>query len=263
MRILEPEEIKSVQMELLDEFHRFCVANELRYSLCGGTMLGAVRHKGYIPWDDDIDLMMPREDYDRFLSLYKSKDYYIIDLSKSSTCTEQFSKLCKADTCMVDVVFKRNQWGVNIDVFPIDGLPEDTAAHAERIRAIHKTIMEICPYYKVAGKSKALLFLKYCVKRAAHFNSKDILSLKSELTRIAHENMPDDSPYSTVLYGDFIVYPFPSDLFKDYKEIEFEGKKYMCIADTHQYLNKVYGDYMKLPPKEKQITHHSYDSFIN
>lgn len=262
MRILEFREVKAIQMELLDEFHRFCMDNGLKYSLCGGTMLGAVRHKGYIPWDDDIDLMMPRPDYDRFLSSYSSGSYCILDLSKSSVCTEQFSKLCKKRTEMVDVLFKRKLWGVNIDIFPVDGLPEDTDAHAKRIRGIHKIIMEICPYYKAAGTNKFILFLKYCVKRALHFKSKGILELKTELTRIAHENMPDNSPYSTVLYGDFIVYPFPSELFREYKEIEFEGKKYMCIADTDKYLKDVYGDYMKLPPKEKQVTHHLYDAYV-
>ena len=120
MQLIGINELRRIQLEVLDAVDAFCQESGIRYSLCGGTMLGAVRHKGYIPWDDDIDLMMLRTDYDRFLHSFKAVGFHLLDLSTMDTCTEQFCKVCKDGTRMVDVRFGRSLWGVNIDIFPID-----------------------------------------------------------------------------------------------------------------------------------------------
>ena len=129
-KYIDSEESKRIQLEILDGIDRFCTQRGLRYSLAYGTLIGAVRHKGFIPWDDDIDLMMPRPDYDRLRKEFQADGLYLVDLADRDDCVETFLKVCKSGTVMVDKNFGRELWGVNVDVFPVDGAPsEDLAGH--------------------------------------------------------------------------------------------------------------------------------------
>ncbi len=262
MQLIGIDDLRRIQLEILDTVDAFCQENSIRYSLCGGTMLGAVRHKGYIPWDDDIDLMMLRTDYDRFLLSFRAAGFHLMDLSRMDNCTEQFCKICKDGTCMVDVRFGRSLWGVNIDIFPIDGLPADFKPYTDTLRATHNIIMDTCPYYKGMDAGKMKWFLKYCIKRLIHPTFRSVRTMKDWLNSQARAHLPEESPLSTVVFGDYIIYPFRSDLFFQYERIPFEGKEYSCIRNRNLYLSTVYGDYMQLPPEEKRITHHTYDAFL-
>lgn len=262
MRLLDDSEIRGIQLSILDDVHEFCMKNNIRYSLCGGTMIGAVRHKGYIPWDDDIDLMMPRTDYRKFIDAYSSKENRIIDLSTLDAYTEQFMKVYRIGTVQVERSHSMVPWGVGIDIFPVDGMPQPLEEYTKKVRKIHKKIMDICPYYKRAKEKRMFWFFKYCLKRVRYPSLKGMLRMKEQLNQLAERNLPEKSEYSTVIFGDFIVYPFPTEIFYEYDTVPFEGRELMCIKQRNLYLSTVYGDYMKLPPLEKRITHHSYDSFI-
>lgn len=262
MRKLSSVEQKTIQLEILDSIHDFCESRGLIYSLCGGTMIGAVRHQGYIPWDDDIDLMMPREDYERFKASYHDPCNEVIDLSLMDACEEQFMKVSRRGTLMEDIVAHRRLWGVNVDIFPVDGMPEDYLPYTRKLQDIHAKIAENCPYYKTVSHNKFYWLSRYFIKRLVKMQFVNTLELKSFLNEQALAHLPQDSPLSTVIYGDFKIFPFPTSMFYDIKEVRFEGKMYKCISNSDLYLRTVYGDYMTLPPKEKQVTHHLYDSFI-
>lgn len=262
MRILTAPEIKHIQLEILDDVHSFCVNNEIRYSLCGGSVIGAVRHKGYIPWDDDIDLMMPRTDYERFKALYRSDKNEVIDLSTMDSCEEQFMKVSRKGTVMEDIVARRRLWGVNVDIFPVDGMPADYASYTAYLQSIHRDVVENCKLYKAATKNKAYWYARYFLKRLVHGCRVDVMACKARLNQSVLAQLPENSPLSTVIFGDFRIFPFKTELFYDIGDIVFEGKQYKCINNTDTYLRTVYGDYMQLPPKEKRVSHHLYDSFI-
>ena len=261
MKTLVINDLRRIQLEILDEIHDFCGKHGLVYSLCGGTMLGAVRHKGYIPWDDDIDLMMPRSDYERFKAEFSSSLNEVIDLSKIETCEEQFIKVSRKGTWMEDIILRRRLYGVNVDIFPIDGMPEDFKPYTNVLRTMHQAVVESCPSWKAATRHKFYWFLRFQAKRLLRGRAADVLELKANLEKEALEHLPQDFALATVIYGDFRIFPFPSDVFFHIQDIEFEGKMYKCIRDTDLYLRTVYGDYMTLPPVEKQVSHHLYDSY--
>ncbi len=262
MKKLSPARQKSIQLEILDSIHEFCNREGLLYSLCGGTMIGAVRHQGYIPWDDDIDLMMPREDYERFKALYKSEENEVIDLSVMDSCEEQFMKVSRKGTVMEDIVARRRLWGVNVDIFPVDGMPADYVPYTTYLQSLHREVVENCKLYKAATKNKAYWYVRYAVKRLVHCSRINVLSCKERLNKAALAQLPGNSPLSTVIFGDFRVFPFKTEMFYNIADIVFEGKAYKCIKDTDLYLRTVYGDYMQLPPEEKRVSHHLYDSFV-
>ncbi len=259
---LDIEACKRIQLEILDDIDAFCKAEGIRYSLAYGTLIGAVRHKGYIPWDDDIDLIMPRPDYDRFLKEFTSEQNVALDLSHSDNCIETFTKVCRKGTVMVDRYLGRELWGINVDIFPIDGGPETgLESHYEAIDRKKEWIPRLCSFYKVVKKNKVLWFLKYLLKRIRYPYFGSCVSVKAQiehdLRACPFENAPLASSY---YYG---VQEFrPREWFESYTTLVFENKTYPVISQYDAYLRCQYGDYMQLPPEEERVSHHDYDSFL-
>ena len=118
-------ELQQELLKILKWFHGFCVENNLRYYADGGTMLGAVRHKGFIPWDDDVDVCMPREDYNKLISLSASLPKpYVLETpqSEAKDFLYAFSKIYNTDTTLIEKGKKNIKRGIYLDVFPLDGL---------------------------------------------------------------------------------------------------------------------------------------------
>lgn len=126
-RIIELKELKQIQLDILKYVHEFCVQNDIRYFLVYGTLIGAVRHQGYIPWDDDIDICMPRPDYERFLKLFnKNKSGYQVNAFElNDNFPYTFGKVEDLNTTFIEKTDYSFPMGVNIDVFPIDGINND------------------------------------------------------------------------------------------------------------------------------------------
>lgn len=265
MRLLLSEsECKSIQLQILDEVDTFCKEHKLRYSLAYGTLLGAVRHKGYIPWDDDIDLLMPRPDYNYFLEYFSSSVNEVIDLNNSEVCVETFAKVARKGTVMRDVELGRELWGVNIDIFPIDGAPkEDINAHYASIVSLYSWIPRLCPFYKVVGVDKIKWYIKYIVKRIRYFHFGSCHDIKEELVKKLEQFPFESSPMAGAYFGDDEIREFmPRQWFEDFIEMEFEGKFYKVLSRYDDYLKKLFGDYMELPPDNERHSHHRYDSYI-
>ena len=261
---IDAEESKRLQLEILDGIDRYCRERGLRYSLAYGTMIGAVRHQGFIPWDDDIDLMMPRPDYDRFRKEFKAEGFYVVDLAERDDCVETFVKVCKSGTVMVDKNFGRELWGVNVDVFPIDGAPsENLAEHYDSLNRIREKCFQLCPYYKSVRKGRFPLMLKYFLKRLRYFYPGSFRSLKRKLVDGQKAIPYETSEIVGIYYASEKTRTFlPKRVYDEIGTILFEGREYAAPKDYDTYLTNLYGDYMQLPPVEKRVSHHAYDSFI-
>jgi len=264
MRKIETTELKSIQLEILVEVDSFCMQNGIKYSLGGGTLLGAIRHKGYIPWDDDIDLMMPREDYDRFAATFRSATCELQDLRKDPNVIESFLKVNRKGTMMRDTVFGRNLWAIFIDIFPIDGLPNDWQDHYQKIKRLRDNLPIVCPFYKTVAGNKPLWYAKYIFKRISHPFIRNVLDIKNEIEDIARSAPFNSSPFAGVILGSYgekeVV---KKSVFDEYIELPFEGVKFPAIKDYDTYLSAIYGDYMTPPPVEKRVSHHLYDSYVD
>ena len=263
-KYIDSEESKRIQLEILDGIDRFCTQRGLRYSLAYGTLIGAVRHKGFIPWDDDIDLMMPRPDYDRLRKEFQADGLYLVDLAERDDCVETFLKVCKAGTVMVDKNFGRELWGVNVDVFPVDGAPSgDLAGHYAALDRIREKLFQICPYYKSVRKGRFPLMVKYALKRLRYFYPGSFRSLKKKLV-----DGQKALPYATseivgVYYASEKTRTFlKKAIYDEIGTLPFEGKEYPALKHFDTYLSSLYGNYMQLPPEEKRVSHHAYDSYF-
>ena len=219
------DEIHGVALEIMKDVDRFCRDNNIPYSLACGTLLGAVRHKGFIPWDDDVDLFMLREDYDRFISSYKSDKYNLIALG--------YAKVVDPTTSVKDDSTSFN-YGVFVDIFPLDHVPEDMTAQKEHIHKLMSTH-----------------------NRIYHRQKKDILSIiksyrhsmqwwVNKLYKIANDPRYTSSPLVAHAVGARkCKVILNQDRFKSLVDIPFEGYKFLGFSDTHSYLVMDFGpDYM-------------------
>ena len=263
-KLIDTEESKRLQLEILDGIDRFCQERGLRYSLAYGTLIGAVRHQGFIPWDDDIDLMMPRPDYDRFRKEFRAEGLYLVDLAGRDDCVETFVKVCKEGTVMVDKNFGRELWGVNVDVFPVDGAPsEGLEGHYASLNALREKAFQICPYYKSVPAGRFPLMLKYALKRLRYFYPGSFRSLKQKLVEGQKALSFDSCETVGVYFAAEKTRTFlEKNVYEEIGKLPFEGREYPALIHIDAYLTQLYGDYMKLPPVEKRVSHHAYDSFI-
>lgn len=260
MQELTLKDLQQVSLELLVDVHKFCVDNNIRYSIAYGTLIGALRHKGFIPWDDDVDLMMPRPDYERFCHSFCSNKFKLIYYGNDKTALAGFARVVD---CNKTIYHTERPWtkqisGVWIDIFPIDGVENDGKLYAKRYERLRKLCNIIYKFRRqnhhisrtdslwsitktmiapIVGLNGLLPFwlLKKMVKmeRVIDFDSAIYLGQCSCL---------DDGPNQ-----------FHKEDFENYILLDFEGYKFYAISGYDHHLKQLYGDYMQLPPEDKRI----------
>ncbi|MGP1392382.1 MAG: LicD family protein [Candidatus Cryptobacteroides sp.] len=261
LRLVNKQEMQKIQLDILDDIHQFCTANNIRYSLAYGTLLGAVRHKGYIPWDDDIDLIMPRKDYERFIKEYSSDCNEVLDLSKSDVCKELFVKVSRKNTIMKDCLLGRELWGINVDIFPVDNATDNYKELLNKYYKLKKRLNRVCPYYKGAEYKKISMFFKNIIKRIVFLYPYNILRIKKQINDLIYTS--EETTKAGVLFdGYWDKEFFDKEIFEKYSTILFEGKYYNSVSDYDKFLSQIYGDYMQLPPEEQRKTNHLYEAYV-
>lgn len=266
MQKMNLEQLKKVELDILIEIDRFCREHGIKYSLGGGTLLGAVRHKGFIPWDDDIDLNMTRDNYDRFIALFSREKgrYRVITYQNNPQYKYLFAKVVDTNTILVeDHNFPVDDLGVFVDIFPIDSL-DDTKDEA-------------------IAKLKKIKFRRFLCVAASwkHFyinHNKNILRqiprfaffLLSRLVDVRKINEWIESVFpfdETKAYWGCVCGSYEErevmkrEVFTQYIEMEFEGHAFMGIKEYDTYLSNLYHHYMEIPPKEKRVAHHTFKAY--
>ncbi len=260
MRSEELRQLQLVQIEILDEAHRVCVENGIKYYLDGGTLLGAVRHGGFIPWDIDIDIAMPREDYERFSAiapLKLKKGFSYRDFKNTKNFYHPHALICKDNTYLAHKFSKYNpkeeNLGIYIDVFPLDRIPQDKKLyqkHKSRLARAIKLRERKAAYRYSADSLKSLA--KDLISAAVFWKS--LYKANEDFDNICKMYQNTDSELWSSLSGTYGYdrQCMPAENYGEPKPILFEGKEYFGPQHPDRFLAKIYGDYMTLPPENKR-----------
>ena len=242
--ITELKEIQDLEMDILVKVDKFCRDNSIVYYLDGGTLLGAVRHKGFIPWDDDIDIYMPRPDYERFKLLFsKRKEKQDLELVTWDTKTfygRPMAKIIDTRTELIETKYHGDDpIGAFIDVFPLDGVPDNRILHFFHEKYMHAL--------------KRMLYLKAIYPKSLPISTKTI----SKMMETSAKSTDYHKACRITCYASFFK-EFEKNWFDEIVELQFGPILALAPKGYDQILTTLYGDYMKLPPEEQRIPHHDY-----
>ena len=264
MREVFAEELKQIQLEILKDVAAYCEEHGICYVLKYGTLLGAVRHKGYIPWDDDIDIAMPRPDYDRFVKEYGRGFYKVLEYSKDKKYPYAFAKVVDTRTALHEPSQIKYPMGIYIDIFPVDGVPADLQERAVFLKKANRlahmaNLKKVSFDYPVDWKHRLIhiavktLMLPISNRRLVAWQVKHTTkypfdtSERAGVMTIRH-TYSDGSSKRTC--------------FEKRMDVEFEGCMFKAPEEYDTYLTDMYGNYMQLPPDSKRVSHHCFKAYI-
>lgn len=259
----ELRNIQLCQLDLALELQRICEKYNIKFFLIGGTLLGAIRHKGFIPWDDDLDIGMIRSDYERFLEVCKNElnsEYYLEKFDQKCEFGFAFAKLKINNTIFIESVSKDNNShkGIFIDIFPFDKMPVniDMQERQEKAVRLYRNLLIIkCRYNHWDNSDKKIKYIKKLIFYIIKPISKKFLFDKI----LEYETKYNDYEFKNYInlegahkYKEFL----PKKCLEKLDEITFEGYRFPIPSNPEIYLEQLYGDYMKLPSIENRENRH-------
>ncbi len=265
MDCLSVKDIQGVLLQIMKYIHVFCVENGIKYSLDGGTLIGAIRHKGYIPWDDDIDIAIPRPYYDKFVKSFKDSDDYKLFAPERGNSYINYARVCDVKSTIGEfkVPWTKENVGVWIDVFPIDGEAEDEEVWKKEVHRLiqYRNLMffsrlphsEFRKDWGIWGNAKILLKkVLFCWlptnlinKMSIKLQSSHDFWTSSYCGQMAFLNMWDRKRMPRQWYDcEYVLQPF-------------EDADFYITSEYDNVLKSLYGDYMKLPPEKDRVPGHS------
>lgn len=259
----ELKDLQAAVLYIAKEIKRICDANNIKYTMIGGTLIGSLRHQGFIPWDDDIDFVMARNEYNRFLVCCKkqlSDEFELMDWHEDAYWPNGMAKILLKGTVAIpnnreNAKYKRM---IFVDIIPFDKIPD-----SKFLQLKQRAIISFCRkfiflhsddtiYNRFTGGKRILH--KLLMIPTKYMNRNRLVEIcEKELSRYSSDNTKN---YTSIIgsygYNKEIV---PVSIFENYIELPFEDTTFMAIKEYDLYLKQVFGNYMEMPPVEKRINH--------
>lgn len=257
------DDCKKIQLQILDVVADFCKKNKINYWLNCGTLIGSIRHKGYIPWDDDIDLGMLRKDFNRFGELFNLENnrYKFYCYENNNNFLYAYGKVLDTNTVLYEPDRKGNKLSVNIDIFVYDNVPNND----KEIKKMYmkRDIYTLLNTIRISHNPRGNIFRKILVHMVRFilgifpkdFFVKRIVKNAKKYSNIKSDQVGNFTGYERILAQ--------KELVINCIEGEFEGKKYNIPKGYDKWLRLFYDDYMQLPPEEQRVTHHKFEAYYD
>lgn len=265
---IDIEQLKRIQLEIMDFFHAWCVEHGITYYMAGGTLIGALRHRGYIPWDDDIDLVLLRKDYDRLIADFPNSDtgfFRLHSIETNDSCIYTYAKIYDSRTVFIDGDDSNNDpIGVNIDIFPLENAT-DNYNDVIRLKRSIKLYDDILVVKQMSRKDRGIwknLAISILKAISRLFSFKWLIKRVIKRATIYRQNTQSKYIANTVIFAKGENEILKREWFSSKVDLEFEGRRYYAPIGADQYLKRLFGDYMQMPPKEERVSHHQYKAFF-
>ncbi len=252
MKQIDLSEKRIIQLDMLKEIDVFCREHNIRYSLAFGTLLGAIRHKGFIPWDDDVDIMMPLPDLIQFKNEFKSDQIEYLDVWNNNCYDWPFSRLAYRKTYSQDGVYK--SYGICIDLYIMIGVPSNESEYKKFFKrlALIDDIRDFLQVWNCRFRRRFSI-----VKQIPGYTY-----IKRYFSNVLINHSVDykKAKYFYNISGPIKrhrKYTYDKDLFSKLIDVDFEDNKFLGFANFDYYLTCCYGDYMQLPPEDQRYPYHS------
>lgn len=265
MDTLSVKDIQGVLLRIMKYVHGFCVENDIKYSLSDGTLIGAIRHKGFIPWDDDIDISIPRPYYDKFVKKFKDSDEYKLFAPERGNSYINYARVCDVKSTIGDFVtpWTKENVGVWVDVFPIDGEAEDEAVWKKEVHRLiqYRWLMFFSrlPHAKFRKGASVSVNFKVFLKKILFWWLPTYLINKMSIKLQSSHDFWTSSYCGQMAFLDMLEGKrMPREWFDcEYVLQPFEDAKFYITSEYDKVLKSLYGNYMELPPEKDRQAGHS------